>query len=171
MSNRYAPVYAAIFAAAASVAPARAVSAQSAGAPSPFAAVGPTFVGLSVASVDSAVAWYTSKLGFRLAMRVPHNSQSRSQMALVQAEGITIEFVQHDDAVPLASVLAGNRGSLYVHGPFKFGFTVADFDGAVTALRERQVPIAIGPFPKRADQPANLMIRDHAGNYIQIFGR
>lgn len=41
----------------------------------------------------------------------------------------------------------------------------------IAALRERGIAIVIGPFPKRGDQPANAMIRDNAGNYIQIFGK
>ena len=38
-------------------------------------------------------------------------------------------------------------------------------------LRRRGVEIAIGPFPKRDNQPANAIIRDNAGNYIQVLGR
>jgi hypothetical protein len=33
------------------------------------------------------------------------------------------------------------------------------------------VDIAIGPFPKRMDHPANVVIRDNAGNLIQILGK
>jgi hypothetical protein len=30
------------------------------------------------------------------------------------------------------------------------------------------VPIAMGPFPRTAEQRANLIIRDNNGNYIQF---
>ena len=45
-----------------------------------------------------------------------------------------------------------------------------DFDAAVASLRAKGVPIVIGPFPARAEQRANAIIRDNDGNYIQIFG-
>jgi hypothetical protein len=47
--------------------------------------------------------------------------------------------------------------------------TIDNFDETVAALRMRGVDIAFGPFPAREDQPANIMIRDNAGNYIQLF--
>jgi len=58
-----------------------------------------------------------------------------------------------------------------LHGFFKAGFFVHDFGGAVTQLRARGVEIVVGPFPQRDDQKANVIIRDNAGNLIQIFGR
>ena len=57
-----------------------------------------------------------------------------------------------------------------VHGIFKAGVIVDDFDQAIATLRKRHVDIVIGPFPARATQRANAIIRDNAGNYIQFFG-
>lgn len=53
---------------------------------------------------------------------------------------------------------------------FKAGFLVKDFDSAVDELRARGVTIAFGPFPAQNGQRANVLIRDNAGNLIQIFG-
>ena len=79
--------------------------------------------------------------------------------------------MQHDDAVPLRNFIPAPRGSLYVHGVFKVGVTVNNFDDVIATLRSRGVSIPIGPFPKRPDQPANAIILDNAGNYIHIFGK
>jgi hypothetical protein len=57
-----------------------------------------------------------------------------------------------------------------VHGIFKAGIVVDDFDRTIAQLRARGVQIAIGPFPATAQQPANAIIRDNAGNFIQFFG-
>lgn len=57
-----------------------------------------------------------------------------------------------------------------VHGIFKAGIFVDDFEKAIGALTDRGVAIAAGPFPARGDQPANAIIRDNEGNFLQIFG-
>ena len=55
-------------------------------------------------------------------------------------------------------------------GIFKYGIFVQDYDATLAAIRARNIPIVIGPFPKRADQPANFIIRDNSGTYIQFLG-
>jgi hypothetical protein len=37
-------------------------------------------------------------------------------------------------------------------------------------LEARDVEIAFGPYPARADQRANVIVKDNAGNLIQFFG-
>lgn len=130
-----------------------------------------TFFALSVANLDSSATWYADKLGLTVVMRVPRTGETRSAMALLQGGGLTVELVQHDDAVPLRNFIPAPRGSLYVHGVFKVGVTVNNFDDVIATLRSRGVSIPIGPFPKRPDQPANAIILDNAGNYIHIFGK
>ena len=136
----------------------------------PFTAHG-AFVGLSVGDLDASLRWYRDTLGLRVVMERPRTNETRARMALLQGGGLTVELVQQDDAKPLRSAVPDGRGALDIHGIFKVGFVVDDFDATIAELRRRGVPIAIGPFPKRADQPANAMIRDNAGNYIQLFGR
>ena len=89
-------------------------------------------------------------------------------MVLLQGGGLTVELVRHDDAVPLGTLRTGPGGALFVHGIFKVGVFVTNYDAVLAGLRARNVPIVIGPFPERPDQPANFMIRDNAGNYLQI---
>ena len=84
---------------------------------------------------------------------------------------LSVELVQHDDAVPLGSLKTTTNGAIAVHGLFKVGVTIDDFDATLAALKSRGVEIAYGPYPKRPDQPANVIIRDNAGNLIQISGR
>jgi catechol 2,3-dioxygenase-like lactoylglutathione lyase family enzyme len=129
------------------------------------------FFALSVADVEASARWYAEKLGLAVKMRAPRTDATKSAMTLLQGGGLTVELVQHDDAVPLRNFLAEPRGALFLHGIFKVGVIVDDFDATIAALRSRGVTIAIGPFPKRVDQPANAIIRDNAGNYIQIFGK
>lgn len=129
------------------------------------------FVGLSVQDIQASERWYREKLGLRVVMRNPRTDATRAHMVLLRGNGFTVELVQQDESVPLSSVVGQGRGALYVHGIFKVGIVVDDFDAAMRTLRARGVDIPIGPFPKRGDQPANAIIRDNAGNYIQLFGR
>ena len=91
-------------------------------------------------------------------------------MTLLQGGGLTVELVQEAEARPLAGLVPDGRGALFVHGIFKVGFVVDDFDATLEGLRSRGVEIALGPFPATADQRENFLIRDNAGNYLQIFG-
>ena len=130
-----------------------------------------TFFALSVADIDESARWYRDKLGLKVIMHAPRTDETKSAATVLQGGGLTVELVQHDEAAPLRKFLPEPRGALFVHGIFKVGVTVDDFDATIAAIRSRGIPIAIGPFPKRPDQPANATIRDNAGNYIQIFGK
>ena len=72
--------------------------------------------------------------------------------------------------MPLTAVAPAATDRMLVHGMVKAGMIVDDFDAALARLRERRVPIAFGPYPARAGQRANLILRDNAGNLIQLFG-
>jgi catechol 2,3-dioxygenase-like lactoylglutathione lyase family enzyme len=124
-----------------------------------------------VADLGASTRWYRDTLGLRVVMQRPRTDETRAAMTLLQGGGLTVELVQQDESKPLRSALPDGRGALYLHGIFKFGFTIDDFDATIAELRRRGIPIAIGPFPKRADQPANAIIRDNAGNYLQLFGK
>jgi len=126
---------------------------------------------LSVADIEASTRWYVDKLGLAVVMRVPRTDATRAQVTMLQGGGLSVELVQHDDAVPLGSLKTTTNGAIAVHGLFKVGVTIDDFDATLAALKSRGVEIAYGPYPKRPDQPANVIIRDNAGNLIQISGR
>jgi catechol 2,3-dioxygenase-like lactoylglutathione lyase family enzyme len=129
------------------------------------------FFGLSVADIDATTRWYEEKLGLRVVMRAPRTDETRSAATVLSGGGLTVELVRHDDARPLRGLVPEGRGALYVHGIFKVGVTVDDLDATLAALRARGVQPAMGPWPRRGDVPANAIIRDAEGNYIQLFGR
>ena len=49
--------------------------------------------------------------------------------------------------------------------------TSANRGWQLASLRAASVPFAFGPYPARAGQRANVIVRDPEGNLIQIFGR
>lgn len=126
------------------------------------------FFAVSVADLEASIAWYRDKLGLQVEMRPP--PADGTAMALLRGGGLTVELIEDEAAVPLAEAAPTITRNYHVHGIFKAGVEVNDWDRLVATLAERGVPIAIGPFAATAEQPANLIIRDNSGNYIQFFG-
>jgi catechol 2,3-dioxygenase-like lactoylglutathione lyase family enzyme len=143
------------------------VSQQPAAAQSPVATVTGAFFALSVPDARVSARWYTEKLGLSIVME---DSSSPKTIAIVlEGGGLIVELIQSAGTMP--DKLAGAaKSELPPRGFFKGGAIVADFDRTLAALRARDVEIAYGPFPARANQRANVIIRDNAGNLIQLFG-
>ena len=128
----------------------------------PVVAARGAVVALSVPDIEASVAWYTQKLGLRLTAR-PANTDT-VKVAILEGEGILVELIQHAQAAPKPA-----PADAPAQGIFKAGFFVADFDATLARLRERGVDIAYGPYPAKDGQRANVIIRDNAGNLLQLF--
>ena len=126
---------------------------------------------VSVSDLKASTAWYVEKLGLAVTMRVPRNEATRAAVVVLQGGGLLVELVQHDDAVSDAPLRSGSQAGTALHGFFKVGFTIDNFDATIDALRARGLSFAYGPFPRRGDQAPNVIIRDNAGNMIQILGK
>ena len=120
------------------------------------------FFALSVPNLAASTAWYRDKLGLRVVMEVP--PQGGVAVAVLEGGGLVVELLQRDGARPPAGDVQ------LTHGFFKAGLTVKDLDRTLAVLRERGVEIAFGPFPASDTQRANAIVRDNAGNLIQLFG-
>jgi len=127
------------------------------------------FFALSVADVRASAKWYSEKLGMAVVMDAP--KQEKASVIVLEGGGLIVELIQHDDAVPLNTAAPGLKSNILLHGVVKAGAIVADLDRTLATLRQRNVQIAFGPYPARANQRANVIIQDNAGNLIQFFGR
>jgi catechol 2,3-dioxygenase-like lactoylglutathione lyase family enzyme len=142
-------------------------------APAPAAAPVMTtagaFFALSVADLEASSQWYSDTLGLRAVM----NDAGAHGPAVIVLEGggLIVELIHHPEAAPLAKVAPNVHDRMLVHGLVKAGVIVDNFDQTMTAFRERHVDIAYGPYPARPNQRANVIVRDNAGNLIQVFGR
>ena len=134
----------------------------------PFTSTG-AFFALSVSDVAASSRWYREKLGLRVVLEPPRSADAT--VVVLEGGGLIVELLQHKDARPLTTAAPSVRENYKVHGFFKSGVIVEDFDRTMAALRSRGVEIAFGPFPKSATQRANVIVRDNAGNLIQFFGR
>jgi catechol 2,3-dioxygenase-like lactoylglutathione lyase family enzyme len=146
-------------------------SAESAGPTSgaPTIPVTGAFFALSVADMRASAKWYSEKLGLAVVKEEP--KQEGAAVIVLEGGGLVVELIQHDDAVPLATAAPGVKSNMLVHGIVKAGAIVADFERTLATLKERNVQIAFGPYPAKAHQRANVIIRDNAGNLIQLFAK
>ena len=144
-------------------APSLAQPAASAPATPALTATG-AFFALSVADVRASARWYREKLGLTVVMDPP--KQGTITVVVLEGNGLIVELIQDDQAAAPAT-----QNPVLVHGVFKAGVIVSDFDKTLATLKERNVPIAYGPYPAKANQRANVIIRDNAGNLIQLFGK
>jgi catechol 2,3-dioxygenase-like lactoylglutathione lyase family enzyme len=127
------------------------------------------FFALSVADLNASARWYSDKLGLKVVTQTPRHDKAAA--VVLEGEGLIVELIHHDDAVPLGKAAPGVKSNIEVHGLVKAGVIVPDFDRTLAILKERRVDIAFGPYPARQDQRANVIIRDNEGNLIQLFGR
>ena len=135
--------------------------------PGPLASARGAFIALSVPDADAAAAWYSEKLGLKVVMRPAE--QGGVQMIALSGGGLMVELIEQRGSSPMRQIAPQIAHDTMVHGLFKAGVIVDDWEGLVAGLKARGVPIAIGPFPASAEQRANLIIRDNNGNYIQFF--
>ena len=132
----------------------------------PFAVTEGTFFALSVQDLDASIRWYTEKFGLTLNSRLASGDVS---VALLSGHGLDVELLSHRDSVARPFPF-DMEAAVRTRGLVKVGFRVTDFDRTVAALRLRGVEIVLGPFPPRADQRANVLIRDGDQNLLQLFG-
>lgn len=134
--------------------------------PAPVAATQGAFFALSVPDADTAADWYQEKLGLRIIMRPPESNGT--QVVILEGGGLMVELIEPRGATSLKQIAPQVSHDTMVHGVFKAGVIVSNWEALLAGLKERGVPIAIGPFPARAEQRANLVIRDGDGNLIQF---
>jgi len=126
--------------------------------PQPFKLLTGAFFAVSVPNLDESVQWYSEKLGLAVSFET---SGGGTEVRVLEGGGLIVELIRDPAAQPPVAAR---------QGIFKAGFVVKDFDRTVEELRARNVAIAFGPFPASNSQRANLILRDNAGNLIQIFG-
>ena len=135
----------------------------------PVARVSGAFFALSVADLATTKRWYMEKLGLSVKLEIPKTHGAA--VVVLEGGGLTVELEQRDDARPLSAAAPGTVALDRIHGPFKVGFMVDDLDATLRALRARGVEVVYGPFPASATQPANVIVKDGAGNLLQIIDR
>ena len=121
------------------------------------------FWAISVADLSAASRWYAEKLGLKVVMESPRTENPAA--VVLDGNGLTVELIRHSGSKPKTG------DPVLTLGFIKAGVVVDDFDAMVATLRSKAVQIAYGPYPAKAGQRANVIIKDLEGNLIQFFGR
>ncbi|MEO8452316.1 MAG: VOC family protein [Gemmatimonadota bacterium] len=137
--------------------------------PTPMVRVSGAFFALSVADLGASTEWYSSKLGLRVVLQSPR--ANGAAVTVLEGDGLMVELIQHENAVPRPKAVPDLTDPMLLHGFVKAGFVVEAFDQVAALLRAQRAEIAFGPYPARSGQRANLIVKDNAGNLIQIFGK
>ena len=126
------------------------------------------FIAISVADMDATERWYIDTFDLKRVLAPPVN-EGRA-MRLLEGDGLIVELIKDPDVRSLKALSPPIERDYLVHGIFKGGIFVGDFNAAIARLRARGVAMAFGPFPATAEQRANAIIRDNEGNFLQIIG-
>jgi catechol 2,3-dioxygenase-like lactoylglutathione lyase family enzyme len=127
------------------------------------------FWAISVADLDSQLAWYRDTLGFAVFSQGTMPGP-QIKFALLQQGSALIELLQIPDARSLREVAPNAPDQSRIRGFFKGGAVVADVEGLFQRLRARGVRFAF-ELGKPPGGPYRVFgVRDPEGNLLQFFG-
>jgi len=96
----------------------------------------------------------------------------KSSVMVLAGGGLLVELIETEHSSPLSKAAPGIKDRTLIQGFTKTGLIVDNFDKTLAALRERNVPILMGPYPAHDSTGLrNFIIEDNAGNLIQFFGK
>jgi catechol 2,3-dioxygenase-like lactoylglutathione lyase family enzyme len=105
------------------------------------------FFGVSVPDLEASARWYEEKLGLKVVMRAPKANGSAA--TVLEGDGLIVELIQRDGARPWNAVSTETNRTL-VHGLFKTGVIVADFDRTLAMLRSPRGRVRVRSLPQEA---------------------
>jgi len=137
----------------------------------PFTAKG-AFFALSVADLDASAKWYMEKFDLEVVFRAPKTKSVKSAVIVLAGGGLLVELIESEHSSPLSKAAPGIKDRTLIQGVTKTGLIVDNFDRTLAVLRERNVPILMGPYPAHDSTGLrNFIIEDNARNLIQFFGK
>lgn len=120
--------------------------------------------GVSVPSLDEAVAWYHDVLGFELEKRF-YIDAARSHTAMVRKGPVRFELFEVEGAAPLPEDRRHPPRDLKTHGNKHVAFRVDDLEGFLAEMAQKGADVA---FVVREAFGKGCFIRDCAGNLIEF---
>lgn len=120
--------------------------------------------GVSVPSLDQAIAWYGRVLGFELEKRF-YLDAARSHTAIIRKGSLRFEIFEVEDASPLAEDRRHPPADLRTHGNKHVAFAVADLEAFLTEMKVKGADIAL---IVREAFGKSCFLRDCAGNLIEF---
>ncbi len=143
---------------------AKSLAAQASALPAPR----PYFTAIIVSDIDTAIQWYTEKLGFELRNRVELPERNIRQANLHHGHAL-IELIQIGTALFPSDLLADQPKGTQIAGVSKFGFSVADFDRWIEFLTEAGAEFLGRVVQDTVSGKKTIIVIDPDGNLVQLF--
>src|SRR5688500_14681110 len=93
--------------------------------------------GLAVPDHDASARWYADKLGRRVVLDPPAHEGVKARV--LEGGGLIVELIHNPKAVPLRTAAPAITHTTLVHGMFKAGVIVDDYEQTLAALPARGV--------------------------------
>ena len=123
--------------------------------------LGPVFLALQVADVDSAAAWYGTVFSLGVVKEID-TPDGRYRIRILTNAAMTVELIETRDI---------GSPPAYHLGLFKFGFYVSDIDAAFNWYRGMGVATDDSIFIDDVLSVRSFLMRDQEGNRLQVFAR
>jgi catechol 2,3-dioxygenase-like lactoylglutathione lyase family enzyme len=120
--------------------------------------------GVSVPSLDEAIAWYGRVLGFEIEKRFWIEA-ARSHTAMLRKGSLRFELFEVEGAAPLPEERRHPPSDLRTHGNKHVAFRVSDLEEFLAEMEAKQADIAL---VVREDFGRGCFLRDCAGNLIEF---
>jgi catechol 2,3-dioxygenase-like lactoylglutathione lyase family enzyme len=120
--------------------------------------------GVSVPSLEDAIAWYGSVLGFEVEKRF-RIEPAKANVAMIRKGALRFELLEVEGAAPLAEDRRMPIPDLKTHGNKHVAFCVEDLEAFLTEMERKRVDVAS---IVREDFGKGCFIRDCAGNLIEF---
>ena len=120
--------------------------------------------GVSVPSLDEAIAWYGAVLGFAVEKRF-YIAAAGAHVAMVKKGPLRFEIFEVDGAAPLPEDRRHPPLDVQTHGNKHLAFRIADLDAFLAEMAAKNADVA---FVVREAFGRGCFIRDPAGNLIEF---
>lgn len=120
--------------------------------------------GVSVPSLDEAIDWYASVLGFEVEKRF-YIAPAKAHAAMVRKGPLRFELFEVEGAAPLPEERRFPPSDLKTHGNKHVAFRVEDLEEFLAEMEGKAVDVA---FVVREAFGKGCFIRDCAGNLIEF---
>ena len=128
------------------------------------------FVSLIVKDVSSSVEWYSEVMGFSLEKEFV-NEERGLKIANLSNEQGAIELIEISGSVSPEDAIPNFSKKLRIHGIFKVGFGVKDFDTWIAKFHERSVEFQGEVVQDPVSGNRMVVVLDPDGNRLQFFER
>ncbi|WP_062344701.1 VOC family protein [Novosphingobium sp. CCH12-A3] len=120
--------------------------------------------GVSVPSLEQAIEWYGTILGFTVEHRF-YIEAARSHTAMLRKGPLRFEIFEVEGAAPLPDERRYPPRDVQTHGNKHVAFQVADLDSFLAEMKQKGADIAM---VVRESFGKGCFIRDCAGNLIEF---